>query len=149
MLIEIYIELCVFMLYTCTESLPTSCECWRDIWEGTVTVFNIVPHHKIITFDIFEEFQSFLRWGTLFTEGGQYSLVNNVPRVIIHGGTVFTPTPAALETWQLTAWAVMWPNRLRKRILVYTAQGSQVGLTARQLECKAPLIMTQAPYTSC
>ena len=27
----------------------------------------------IITFDILEDFQSFLRWGTLFT-GGKYSL---------------------------------------------------------------------------
>ena len=31
--------------------------------------------------------------GTLFTEGGHYSLVNNVRGDSIHGGTVFTPTP--------------------------------------------------------
>ena len=28
-----------------------------------------------------------------FYDGGQYSLVNNVRGDIIHGGTVFTPTP--------------------------------------------------------
>ena len=36
---------------------------------GQYSLVNTVPHHKIIMFDIFEEFESFLRWGTLFTEG--------------------------------------------------------------------------------
>ena len=60
---------------------------------GQYSLVNTVPHHKIITFDILEGFQSFLRWGTLFTEGGHYSLVNNVRGDSILGGTVFTPTP--------------------------------------------------------
>ena len=45
---------------------------------GQYSLVNTVPHHKIIMFATFEDFQSFLRWGTLFTEGGHYSLVNKV-----------------------------------------------------------------------
>ena len=35
------------------------------------------------SFDILEGFPSFLQWGTLFTEGGHYLLVNNVRYYII------------------------------------------------------------------
>ena len=51
---------------------------------GEYSLVNAVPHHKITTFDILEGFQSFLGWGTLFTEGGHYSLVNNVRGDNIH-----------------------------------------------------------------
>ena len=37
----------------------------------------------------------------LFTEGGHYSLVNNVRGDSIHGGTVFTPTPAQKNNLKL------------------------------------------------
>ena len=68
--------------------------CYRSVSAGAIlntsgrrTVFAseyCPPHHKITTFDILEGFQSFLRWGTLFTEGGHYSLVNNVRGDNIH-----------------------------------------------------------------
>ena len=64
--------------------------CQRRVSAGAILdIYN----HKSIRFDIFIEFLSFLRWGTLFTEGGHYSLVNNVRGDNIHGGTVFIPTP--------------------------------------------------------
>ena len=76
------------MLYTCIERENNACQ--RRVHAGAISgrgqysLVNTVPHHKIITFDIFEDFQSFLRWGTLFTEGGHYSLVNNVRGDNIH-----------------------------------------------------------------
>ena len=50
---------------------------------GQYSLVNTVPPPKL-PFDILEAFQSFLRWGTLFTEGGHYSLVNNVRGDNIH-----------------------------------------------------------------
>ena len=43
---------------------------------GQYSLANIVPHHKIITFDIFEEFR-------VFYDGGHYSLRGD----IIHSDT--------------------------------------------------------------
>ena len=51
----------VFMLYTCTEREQNNA-CQRRVSAGAISgrrqysLVNTVPHHKIITFDIFEEF---------------------------------------------------------------------------------------------
>ena len=42
--------------------------------------------------DISEDFQSFLRWGTLFTEGGRYSLGNNIQGDNIRGDSIHSDT---------------------------------------------------------
>ena len=44
-----------------------------------------------------------VRGGTLFTGGGHYSPVNSVRGDIIHGGTVFPPTPVVASSGFLQA----------------------------------------------
>ena len=55
--------------------LRFACQCCVSAGGGQYS------HHKIIVFGIFE---GFLQWGTLYTERGEYSLVNNVRGDSIH-----------------------------------------------------------------
>ena len=53
---------------------------------GQYSLVNTVPHHEITTFDILEGFQSFLQWGTLFTE---FDILEGF-QSFLQWGTLFT-----------------------------------------------------------
>ena len=60
-------------------------------WRGQYSPVNNVPPFKLpwnrattAAFQLSEGFVRFLSWGTSFTGGGQYSLVNNVRGDNIH-----------------------------------------------------------------